>query len=601
MTGDKKKKKRLTRSNLLAKKIVIKDGGTPQGMGEPSVYHAVVVIFLEFFAWGLLTTPMLTVLRQTFPQHTFLMNGLIHGVKGLLSFLSAPLIGALSDVWGRKSFLLLTVFFTCAPIPLMQISPWWYFAVISMSGVFAVTFSVIFAYVADITQEHERSTAYGLVSATFAASLVTSPAIGAYLSHEYGDTVVVILATAIALLDICFILVAVPESLPEKMRPASWGAPISWEQADPFSSLRKVGQDSTVLLICITVFLSYLPEAGQYSCFFLYLRQVIGFTSDTVAAFIAVVGILSILAQTVVLGVLMRSIGNKNTILLGLGFQILQLAWYGFGSEPWMMWAAGALAAMSSITFPAISAIVSRNADPDQQGKTRCCAGRLPHVKVIGFTSDTVAAFIAVVGILSILAQTVVLGVLMRSIGNKNTILLGLGFQILQLAWYGFGSEPWMMWAAGALAAMSSITFPAISAIVSRNADPDQQGVVQGMVTGIRGLCNGLGPALYGFVFYLFHVELNKIDDGEDLDKAVNPNMVNPTDESSIIPGPPFLFGACSVLLSILVALFVPEHSGPNVRPGSYKRHSNGAQSHFHSPQPGFLDSKEPLLEDSNV
>ncbi|XP_052558622.1 hippocampus abundant transcript 1 protein-like isoform X2 [Tympanuchus pallidicinctus] len=423
MTGEKKKKKRLNRSVLLAKKIVIRDGAGRQGIGEPSVYHAVVVIFLEFFAWGLLTTPMLTVLHQTFPQHTFLMNGLIHGVKGLLSFLSAPLIGALSDVWGRKSFLLLTVFFTCAPIPLMKISPWWYFAVISMSGVFAVTFSVIFAYVADITQEHERSTAYGLVSATFAASLVTSPAIGAYLSQAYGDTLVVVLASGVALLDIGFILLAVPESLPEEMRPVSWGAPISWEQADPFASLRKVGQDSTVLLICITVFLSYLPEAGQYSSFFLYLRQV------------------------------------------------------------------------------------------------------------IGFSSETVAAFIGVVGILSILAQTVVLGILMRSIGNKNTILLGLGFQILQLAWYGFGSQPWMMWAAGAVAAMSSITFPAISAMVSRNADPDQQGVVQGMITGIRGLCNGLGPALYGFVFYLFHVELNEMAEVETLGKASKPNMANPTDE----------------------------------------------------------------------
>ncbi|KTF89820.1 hypothetical protein cypCar_00010358 [Cyprinus carpio] len=464
MTGEKKKKKRLNRSILLAKKIIIKDGGTPQGIGEPSVYHAVVVIFLEFFAWGLLTTPMLTVLHQTFPQHTFLMNGLIHGVKGLLSFLSAPLIGALSDVWGRKSFLLLTVFFTCAPIPLMKISPWWYFAVISMSGVFAVTFSVIFAYVADITQEHERSTAYGLVSATFAASLVTSPAIGAYLSVAYGDTVVVILATAIALLDICFIL-----------------------------SLRKVGQDSTVLLICITVFLSYLPEAGQYSSFFLYLRQV------------------------------------------------------------------------------------------------------------IRFTPETVAAFIAVVGILSILAQTLVLGILMRSIGNKNTILLGLGFQILQLAWYGFGSQPWMMWAAGAVAAMSSITFPAISAIVSRNADPDQQGVVQGMITGIRGLCNGLGPALYGFVFYLFHVELSEMDPAESPEKGAKPNMANPTDESAIIPGPPFLFGACSVLLSLLVALFIPEHNAPNLRPGSYKKHNNGAQSHLHSSQGGPCEGKEPLLEDSSV
>uniref|UniRef100_A0A8C0HKI5 Major facilitator superfamily domain containing 14A n=1 Tax=Buteo japonicus TaxID=224669 RepID=A0A8C0HKI5_9AVES len=438
----------------------------PQGIGSPSVYHAVIVIFLEFFAWGLLTAPTLVVLHETFPKHTFLMNGLIQGVKGLLSFLSAPLIGALSDVWGRKSFLLLTVFFTCAPIPLMKISPWWYFAVISVSGVFAVTFSVVFAYVADITQEHERSMAYGLVSATFAASLVTSPAIGAYLGRVYGDSLVVVLATAIALLDICFILVAVPESLPEKMRPASWGAPISWEQADPFASLKKVGQDSVVLLICITVFLSYLPEAGQYSSFFLYLRQ------------------------------------------------------------------------------------------------------------------------------------TIVLSLLMRSIGNKNTILLGLGFQILQLAWYGFGSEPWMMWAAGAVAAMSSITFPAVSALVSRTADADQQGVVQGMITGIRGLCNGLGPALYGFIFYIFHVELNELPMPESPSGGSMVTQYH-LQQNSIIPGPPFLFGACSVLLALLVALFIPEHTNLNVRSSNWKKHC-GSHGHPHSPQaPG--EAKEPLLQDTNV
>ncbi|XP_073201034.1 hippocampus abundant transcript-like protein 1 isoform X2 [Lepidochelys kempii] len=407
---------------MLVRRIGLKAGGgsAQQGIGRPSVYHAVVVIFLEFFAWGLLTTPMLKVLHETFPQHTFLMNGLIQGVKGFLSFMSAPLIGALSDVWGRKSFLLVTVFFTCVPIPLMRISPWWYFAMISVSGIFSVTFSVIFAYVADITQEHERSTAYGLVSATFAASLVTSPAIGAYLSASKGDNLVVLVATVVAVLDICFILLAVPESLPEKMRPASWGAPISWEQADPFASLKKVGKDSTVLLICITVFLSYLPEAGQYSSFFLYLRQI------------------------------------------------------------------------------------------------------------IGFGPATIAAFIAVVGILSIIAQTVFLSILMRSIGNKNTVLLGLGFQMLQLTWYGFGSQPWMMWAAGAVAAMSSITFPAISALVSRNAEPDQQGVVQGIITGIRGLCNGLGPALYGFIFFLFHVELNELAPVQSSDQNT---MQDPSDE----------------------------------------------------------------------
>ncbi|KAF7478459.1 Hypothetical predicted protein [Marmota monax] len=377
-----------------------------QGFGRPSVYHAAIVIFLEFFAWGLLTTPMLTVLHETFPQHTFLMNGLIQGVKGLLSFLSAPLIGALSDVWGRKPFLLGTVFFTCFPIPLMRISPWWYFAMISVSGVFSVTFSVIFAYVADVTQEHERSTAYGWVSATFATSLVSSPAIGAYLSASYGDSLVVLVATVVALLDICFILVAVPESLAEKMRPVSWGTQISWKQADPFASLKKVGKDSTML----------------------------------------------------------------------------------------------------------------------------------------------------------------------------------------QLAWYGFGAQAWMMWAAGTVAAMSSITLPAVSALVSWNADSDQQGVAQGIITGIRGLCNGLGPALYGFIFYMFHVELTEL--GPEL------NSNSDALQGAVIPGPPFLFGACIVLMSFLVALFIPEYR----KASGVQKHSNSISGSLtNTPERGSDEDIEPLLQDSSI
>ncbi|XP_040211141.1 hippocampus abundant transcript 1 protein-like [Rana temporaria] len=484
------KKKRSTNRIMFVKKILMKDGSTQQGFGKPSVYHAVVVIFLEFFAWGLLTTPMLVVLHETFPQHTFLMNGLIQGVKGFLSFMCAPLIGALSDVYGRKSFLLVTVFFTCAPIPLMRISPWWYFAMISVSGAFSVTFSVIFAYVADITQEHERSTAYGLVSATFAASLVTSPAIGAYISTFYGDNLVVLLATVVALLDICFILLVVPESLRDKMRPSFWETPISWEQADPFSSLKKIGKDTTVLLICITVFFSYLPEAGQYSSFFLYLKQI------------------------------------------------------------------------------------------------------------IGFNQSSIAAFIAVVGILSIVAQTVFLSILMRSIGNKNTVLLGLGFQMFQLAWYGFGSQPWMMWAAGAVAAMSSITFPAVSALISRNAEADQQGVAQGMVTGIRGLCNGLGPALYGFVFFLFHVELGGLVPVPSTEDKTTSK--DPIEEGAIIPGPPFLFGAVAVLLAFMVALFIPEHSSHSAKNNAGGKHT------ISNPQTNNTDRSsdediEPLLQDTSV
>ncbi|KAI3380447.1 hypothetical protein SNEBB_001673 [Seison nebaliae] len=353
---------------------------------------------LEYFAWGLLMTPVISILNETFPHHTFLMNGLIQGVKGFLSFLSAPLIGALSDIYGRKTFLLLTTFFTCCPIPLMLISPTLYFVTLSLSGVFAVTFSVVFAYVADVTEEHERSAAYGLVSATFAASLITSPAIGAYLGDSYSQRLVIVLATIISLLDVLFIFLAVPESLPESVLSRVSGI---WQQADPFASFRRMIYDRTMRTLCAAVFFSYLAEAGQYSCFFVYLKLV------------------------------------------------------------------------------------------------------------IGFSEESVAFFIAFIGVLSCITQTLVLSISMKYFGYRRTLFVGLIFQIVQLAWYGVSSQAWIIWLAGAMAAMSSIVYPAISAYVSAHSTEDQQGFAQGMITGIRGLCNGLGPALYGFIFYLFRFNLN--------------------------------------------------------------------------------------------
>ncbi|ESN92010.1 hypothetical protein HELRODRAFT_194478 [Helobdella robusta] len=467
---------------------------------QPTLFHALVVIFLEFFSWGLVMSPVITVLNEMFPEHAFLMNGLIQGVKGMLSFLSAPLIGALSDVWGRQPFLFLTVTFTCAPIPLMKFSPWWYFAMLSLSGAFSVTFSIVFAYVADITAEEDRSSAYGLVSATFAASLVTSPAIGAYLGRLYSDNLVIALATAVAVLDVIFILIFVPESLPEKCRPSSWGSSIAWEKADPFGALRRIGQDFLILMLCVTVFFSYLPEAGEYSSFFVYLRLV------------------------------------------------------------------------------------------------------------MNFNPEDVATFMAVVGILSVIAQTFILTLMMQYLGVKNSIIVGLLLEMVQLFMLGFGSQTWIIWSAGMLGAMSSITYPSISAFVSAHASDDQQGVAQGVITGIRGLCNGLGPALFGFIFYLFHVDLNESSRNNHFITPFapihRPRFANNTaanraggklenfggkfgnfggiqqtlNGSRRFTGPPFAFGAILVILALLVAMFIPDNPHSVVKsPTARNRCSTGS------------------------
>ncbi|CAF3566652.1 unnamed protein product [Rotaria socialis] len=445
-----------TRRRLTSASSHIARSNLPGGFGKPSVYHGLVVIFLEFFAWGLLTNPVISTLNQTFPTHTFLMNGVIHGVKGLLTFLSSPLLGAYSDIWGRKSFLLITVFFTCCPIPLMKISPMWYFALISVSGLFSVTFSVVYSYVADVTDENSRSSAYGLVTATFAASLITSPAIGAHLARLYSENFVIALGTVVAILDLVFIFFVVPESLPERLRTDQ---KISWDKIDPFAALKNISNDRFICLICLIVLLSYLPEAGQYSCFFVYLRLM------------------------------------------------------------------------------------------------------------LGFSEDEIAYFIAFVGIFSCIAQTALLACLQKYFGSKETIMVGLFFQIVQLAAYGIATSNWVMWFAGGLAALSSVTYPSISAFVSVYAKDNQQGLVQGMVNGVRGLCNGLGPALFGFIFYLFDVNLNESVPPLSSTMStfsnrttirISGNSISSSMLSRDVPGPPFLFGALLATIALMFSLLLP-------------------------------------------
>lgn len=447
---EKMKKKGNRAVNLLVRTVgtPIKKSHVSSGIGKASFVHALIVIFLEFFAWGLLTDRVITVLNITFPHSTFLANGLIQGLKGILSFLSAPMIGALTDIYGRKVFLLITVFFTCLPIPLIAINPMWYFAMISISGLFAVTFSVVFAYVADVTDETNRTTAYGLVSATFAASLITSPAIGSYLTKYYNENFVVALATAIAIFDLLFILVAVPESLPDKVR--EHNKTLTWENVDPFKALKAIWSDRTIALLCVTVFLSYLPEAGQFSCFFVYLKLV------------------------------------------------------------------------------------------------------------IGFSQAEVAYYIAYVGILSCIAQALILVLFVKYFGSKKSIIIGLVFQVIQLILFGFVAETWLIWLAGLLAAMSSIGYPAISAYISNQSHADQQGISQGLVTGIRGLCNGIGPAMYGFVFWLFGVKLNEISPLGSGGKNASEQFTYA--KTHLLPGPPFLFGSVLALMAIFVTCLISEN-----------------------------------------
>eukprot|EP00049_Salpingoeca_infusionum_P009678 m.164609 g.164609 ORF g.164609 m.164609 type:complete len:527 (+) comp14403_c0_seq1:3098-4678(+) len=414
----------------------------PSHSAQGFVNYVTVVIFLEFFSWGLITTILPDAIEEFFGQgRMWLVVGLTQGLKGLLAFLSAPILGALSDAMGRRPFLLLTVISTCLPIPFLFLNNLWFHVIIvALSGAFAVTFSIVFAYVSDVTSESERSAAFGQVSATFAASLVISPALGSVLQLLYGTKLVYALSTIIAVADVLFIIFFVPESLTQhSLEQAEKRRPFSWKIANPLSSLKVVFSSTFMLQWSVIVFFSYLPEAGQYQCLMLYLKNTIGLTETQLAGFIAMVGVLSILSQTSILSFLSKKFKPKTVIMCGLTAQIVQLTLYGLLKAKWQMFAIGFALAFSSISYPSISALLSQT------------------------TAD------------------------------------------------------------------------------------EQQGAVQGMVTGIRMLCTGLGPALFGMLFQYTEVALN------DPDMQLSIAMSS----TAYFPGAPFLVGTASVLIAVFVVMAV--------------------------------------------
>lgn len=138
---------------------------------------------------------------------------------------------------------------------------------------------------------------------------------------------------------------------------------------DPFTSLSKIWKDKTVLVISLVTFLSYLPEAGQSTCFFVYLTLVLGFSKMNVAIFICYVGLVSALSQTLVLSKMMEKIGPKYSIMVGLTCQLAQLVSYGVTSNQVAVWVSGLGIALSSITYAAVSAYASLMTDKDKQVK----------------------------------------------------------------------------------------------------------------------------------------------------------------------------------------------------------------------------------------
>src|SRR5579863_7569109 len=252
-----------------------------------------VTILLDMLALGLIM-PILPKLVESFVDNDTARAARIFGLFGtawaLMQFFSSPILGALSDRFGRRPVVLLSNFGLGLDYVLMAMAPSliWLFVGRVISGITSASVSTAFAYIADITPAERRAAVFGKVGAAFGTGFIIGPAVGGLLG-DVDPRLPFWVAAGLSFANTMYGLLILPESLPRDRR-----APFRWKSANPVGALRLLRSDR---ILSLANFFAQIAHVALPSTFVLYATYRYGWTTTTVGLTLAMVGICAMVAQ----------------------------------------------------------------------------------------------------------------------------------------------------------------------------------------------------------------------------------------------------------------------------------------------------------------
>lgn len=290
--------------------------------------------------------------------------GLLISQYAAMQFLFAPLLGGLSDAYGRRPVLLLSALGTTVGTLLAVWAPslGWLFFARALAGSTSANITAANAYIADISSPETRARNFGMVGVAFGVGLVAGPAAGGLLGG-FGLRVPFLAAAGLSLLSFVYGLFVLPESHPRARRRA-----LDVRRLNPFGSLRALGRLPGVTGFALALTLVALGTWFIMSTWILHGTERYGWAARTNGLAMAVSGVLTVLAQALVLGPTVRRLGERRVLLLALGMGALVNVLYGLSSEPWMLLATMVPAAVTSFFNPTAMSLLSARVPPEEQG-----------------------------------------------------------------------------------------------------------------------------------------------------------------------------------------------------------------------------------------
>ena len=333
----------------------------------PAMGFIMAAVLIDMISIGLMV-PVLPHIVGTFTHSNdeqtsaFLM---VTMAFGMANFIGSPVLGALSDRFGRRPVLLIGFaglalsFFVTA----MATALWMLVAVRLFSGAMQANIAIANAYVADITAPEDRARRFGQLGAMFGIGFILGPVVGGWLGH-YDVHWPFIAAGCMALVNWCYGFFVLPESLPKERR-----SPFDWKKANPVTALRGLAALKGVGSLVTVIALSSLAQFMLHMTWVLYTKFRFGWGPLEVSWSLFAVGIVSVLSQGVLLKPLLARFNAQRLAVIGMTSASLAYLGFGLATEGWMMYAVIAFNLLGGVAAAAMQGIISNAAPANQQGK----------------------------------------------------------------------------------------------------------------------------------------------------------------------------------------------------------------------------------------
>ena len=333
-----------------------------------AVLFIFVTVMIDVLSMGIVI-PVLPMLVQQFVGGDTARAAQMLGVFGtawaLMQFICSPLLGAMSDRFGRRAVVLISCsglaldFFFMALAPSLS----WLFVGRVISGICAASFSTGFAYVADITPPEERAAKMGLIGAAFGLGFVVGPALGGILGHT-NPRLPFWVAGCLAVLNAAYGFFVLPESLPKERR-----ALFSWARANPVGSLKLLRSHHELFGLASVTFLINLAHVVLPAVTVLYMSYRFHFSTELVGYTLAGVGFCSMIVQGGLVRPVVARLGERAAMAIGLLAGAAGFAIYGWATTAWVFWIGVPVMSVWGLAGPSIQGLMTRRVSASEQGQ----------------------------------------------------------------------------------------------------------------------------------------------------------------------------------------------------------------------------------------